>query len=403
MTFQLTETTLRFLLSERGRGRLSLAADLPLSPASLPGDVQALRRHLSADEAAAVIEQVLLRRRGAQKFRQAARMLFARDALEQATPWPVARHRAARYAGFGCVADLGCGLGGDLLELAQTAGAVWAVDLNPLRLALARHNAAVCGLESGARFAQADALRLPFAGGRIKALFADPARRTAAGRRTFSPYDYQPPLFKLLACFSGLPMGVKVGPGLDFKAIPQAAEVEVVSLGGAVKEAVLWSNGLSTPGVRRRATLLPHGLSLTDAESDDCPLAPLTDFIFEPDGAVIRAGLVAQLGARLGLHRLDERLAYLSGPAIDPTPWGRGYHILARLPLRLKRINRYLKENHISRVNVKQRGAGLKPEVFHRKLKPAKTGLERTLILLKIQDDHLALLCEPVGERENIG
>jgi len=232
MTFQLTETTLQFLLSERGRDRLARAADLPLSPASRLGDVQALRRHLSADEAAAVIEQVLLRRRGAQKFRQAARMLFVRDALEQATPWRVARHRAARYAGFDRVADLGCGLGGDLLALAQTARTVWAVDKNPLRLALARHNATVSGLLAGARFVQADALRLPIRLRRIEALFADPARRTDGGRRTFSPQDYQPPLFELLACFSGVPMGVKVGPGLDFGAIPQAAEVEVVSLGG---------------------------------------------------------------------------------------------------------------------------------------------------------------------------
>jgi len=398
MAFQLTEATFRFLASAQGADWLAQAADLPFAPATMLADVQSLRRHLSAEQAAAVAEQVLLRRRAAKKFPQADRMLFVRDALEQATHWRVARHRAGRYAGMGLVFDAGCGLGGDLLALAGVAPAVWAIDLNPMRLALARHNAAACGLPAAGRFARADALHPPADLRRVSALFADPARRTDAGRRTFSPHDYQPPLFDLLERFAGWPMGVKVGPGLDFSAIPQADEVEVVSLDGGVKEAALWGNGLGTPGVRRRATLLPHGLSLTDAEIDDCPPAPLTDFVFEPDGAVIRAGLVAQLGAKLGLHRLDDRLAYLSGPAIDPTPWGRGYRVAARLPLKFKQINRYLKENHISRVNVKQRGTGLKPEVVQQKLKPAKAGVEMTLILLKIGDDHLALLCEPVGD-----
>ena len=75
------------------------------------------------------------------------------------------------------------------------------------------------------------------------------------------------------------------------RALPGVDEVEIVSLAGDVKEAVLWCRGLATPGVRRRATLLPTGATLTDADAPDaCPVAPPGRFLYEPDGAVVRAG-----------------------------------------------------------------------------------------------------------------
>jgi hypothetical protein len=189
-------------------------------------------------------------------------------------------------------------------------------------------------------------------------------------------------------------MGIKVGPGLDFSTAPQAAEIEVTSLVGEVKEATLWFNDLATPGVSRRATLLPEGSTVTDDAVDTCPLGKLTNYLYEPDPAVIRAGLVKQVGALLNLHLLDEHVAYLSGPEALLSPFVKGYKIEARLPLKIKKINRYLKTHHISRVNVKQRGAGIDPEIFSRQLKPAGEGQEKTLILVRVQDEHLALVCQ---------
>ena len=173
--------------------------------------------------------------------------------------------------------------------------------------------------------------------------------------------------------------------------------MEVVSLRGEVKEAVLWLNGLATPGVRRRATLLPAGITLTDALPAECPVGPLTGFLYEPDAAIIRAGLVEQAGARLGLRRLDPHIAYLCGDAPLQSPLATGYRLEARLPLRWKAINRYLQTRGIGRVNIKQRGTGLSPEEVAARLKPAREGVERTLILLRMGAEHLALICKRIA------
>jgi hypothetical protein len=206
-------------------------------------------------------------------------------------------------------------------------------------------------------------------------------------------------LTHVAATYGRYPLGVKAAPGLNYAAI-SVEEVEVVSLNGEVKETVLWFNALATPGVTRRATLLPEGVSLTDAAPDDCSVGELDAYLYEPDPAVIRAGLVKQAGAQLGIHLLDENIAYLSGSTALQSPFVKGWQIEARLPLKMKQINRYLKNQHISRVNVKQRGTGLKPEAVLSRLKPAKEGVERTLILLRIREEHLALMCRRMTNDE---
>ena len=402
MSFQPTPTQVEFLLSAQGQVWLEQAAQLPLTQQSLLADLQHLRQHLSPDMAAAVIEQVSLRRKGTDKFSHAQTMLFIRDGLEQATPSQVAQHRAQRFQGCEHIADLGCGLGGDTLHLAQVAESVLGVDLNPQRLQFARHNATVYNLNHKITWVQADALQLPL---RPKAIFADPARRTDDGRRTFNPAAYRPPLQVLIAAYKQANLAIKVGPGLDFAAVQattvQAPEIELVSLAGEVKEATLWFGDLASSGCTRRATMLPSGDSLTDAlptvEATDAPQIRAGAYIYEPDPAIIRAGLVGQLAHQQQLHFLDPHIAYLTGEQQIESPLTKAYQVEAILPLRVKAINRYLKGQHISQIDIKQRGTGLQPERIAAQLKPAKDGTARTLILVRIKDDHFTLICNRIA------
>ncbi len=149
---------------------------------------------------------------------------------------------------------------------------------------------------------------------------ADPARRVG-GRRRFNPRDYQPALDALLDVYRGRPLVVKCAPGIDFDAVRRLGfdgEIEVTSYRGSVREACLWSEALAEPGVRRRATVLDRGEQVTDAEPDDCPVRPAGRWIVDPDGAVVRAGLVRHYGARHGLWQLDPDIAYLSGDRLRP-------------------------------------------------------------------------------------
>ena len=154
---------------------------------------------------------------------------------------------------------------------------------------------------------------------------ADPARRAGRRRRTHDPAALQPPLPDLLDAYRGRDLVVKCAPGLDFDRLGWAGEVEVVSLDGGVREACLWSPGLAEGGVIRRATVLssptePCGRSPTPIPTKS-PNATPGEWIIDPDGAVVRAGLVRHYAARHGLWQLDPRIAYLTGDA-SPTACG---------------------------------------------------------------------------------
>ena len=186
---------------------------------------------------------------------------------------------------------------------------------------------------------RADALR-PVTASAVVLL--DPARRSA-GRRRFDPRDYTPGLDTLLDVYRGRDVAVKCAPGIDFDAVAQlgfTGEIEVTSSAGGVREACLWSAGLAAPGVTRRASMLDTGEEITDAEPDDCVVAPAGRWIVDPDGAVVRAGLVRHYATRHGLWQLDPDIAYLSG---DSLPTGvRGFEVLEELAYSERRLRQAL-------------------------------------------------------------
>lgn len=385
-------TIARFLLSPAGRHALTVAASLPPGSAHQMTNLAYLRRTLTLDQAGAAWEQVELRRQAAAKFSRAAAMLFTSEALQQASSEAVARHKAARFAGR-AVIDLTCGIGGDTLALAAVATRCLAAEQDPARLLLARHNCAV--YEAAVEAVQMDALAPALRDLTGWAVFADPGRR-ADGRRRFDPAAYQPPLSQIQARYAATDLAVKVAPGIDYSALSWAAEVEIVSLGGDVKEAVLWSGGLATPGVQRRATLLPSGATLTDADAPDaCPLTPPAAYLYEPDGAVIRAGLVRPLAHSLGLSQIDPQIAYLTGADLVTTPFARGFAIDEVHPFNLKALNRRLQELGVGTVELKKRGIALEPEALRPRLK-LRGPHTRTIIFTRIGDTPWMFICRSI-------
>ncbi len=313
---------------------------------------------------------MLLRRRAQPKLGElpgAAHWLFTDEALQQASAAPVARHRAARIAAAvpdAVVHDVTCSIGTELAALGEHGMTRLGSDLDPVRLAIARHN-----LGPAVPLARADALA-PVS--RDTVVLADPGRR-AGGRRRFDPADYQPPLDALLGVYAGRDMAVKVAPGVDFDALPALGfdgEVEVTSWRGTVREACLWSGALTEPGVRRRAVLLDRDEQISDAEPDDCPVAPVGRWIVDPDGAVVRAGLVRHYAARHGLWQLDPAIAYLSGDVLPPGL--RGFEVLDQLPYSGKRLRQALAGHDCGALEILVRGvadASADPDALRKRLR----------------------------------
>jgi hypothetical protein len=366
--------TSRALLSTPGQAAIRAAEVLAPREAEFLGHFQALSRIYPAELARAALETAILRREAAAKFPSAGRLYFTREALEQSSAQEVSAYRVGRFRPFPALADLGCSIGGDTLAMAALAPTI-GMDLDPLRLAMAQANARALGLEGRARFVQADLnAPLPLAAGGGLALFFDPARRSA-GRRVHSVREYRPPLSRAVAWSGRNPaIGVKISPGVQLAELaPYDAEVEFISLRGELKEAALWFGPLKTAW--RRATILPgpHTLWERDARGaaaeEKLPVREPQAFFYEPDPAVLRAGLVAALGSRLGAAQLDPDIAYLTAAQYTPTPFARAWAVEDWFPFQLKRLRVYLRAHGVGRVTVKKRGSPLQPEALIRDLR----------------------------------
>lgn len=381
-TFSLDD--IAYLRSDQGRHALAECARLPLTEASTIADVASAKRAVG-ERYAAVLETVLLRRNGVAKTKDAQHWLFTREALEQASPAPVAAHRAQRLAGRD-IHDVTCSIGADLVELARTARRCVGSDRDPVRLAMAQHNCAVRDVSP--LLVQAEALQ-PVT--RTGVVFADPARRSASGRRLWHQQDFAPALDDLAATYRDRDVVVKTAPGLDPATVAWAHEVELISLDGQVREACLWSAGLATAA--RRATVLSSdgtGWTITDAQSDDVPVAEPGEWIVEPDGAVIRAGLVRHYAVQHGLWQLDERIAYLSGDT--PPPGIRAFRILEFQRYSEKSLRETLRRHDVGTVEILVRGLDVDPNTLRRRLKPRGTQ-SASVILTRIDRSPTAFLC----------
>ncbi|MEU6082156.1 class I SAM-dependent methyltransferase [Streptomyces sp. NPDC047108] len=361
------------LLTDEGRALLGTLRDY--DPAQELATATRLRRDHPAELVSAALGQARLRQRAVAKFgaQDAAVMYFTPDGVEQATRTSVAAHRADRFAALGVrrVADLCCGIGGDAIALARAGIAVVAVDRSPLTCAVARANAEALGLTDLIEVRCTDVTEVEL--GAYDAVFVDPARRGSPGRRgggrIFDPEAYSPPLSWAVEAARKAPFAaLKIAPGVPHEALPEDAEAEWISDGGDVKEAVLWF-GAGTAGARR-ATLLPGPHDLLGAGLPDPSAGPVGPFLYEPDGAVIRAHLVADVAERLDGRLVDPTIAYVTADELRPTPYAAAYEITDVLPFNLKKLKALLRERGVGTLTVKKRGSAVEPEELRRKVKP---------------------------------
>ena len=344
-----------------------------------------------ASRVAVALAQVTLRRKAVPKLGDdAARMYFTPDGLEQATRSTVAAHRAARLsaASAGSVIDLGCGIGGDLVAFARAGITTAGIDLDPVRVEVARANLAALGLPGAVSVADATTVDVtPF-----DAAYADPARRTGRGR-TFSVDDWTPSwafveeLLRRDAC-------VKAAPGIPHARIPEDVEAEWVSDAGEVKEAALWSGRLAT--TRRRATVIGHGglATITDEDDPGAGDRDVGDFLYEPDGAVIRAGLVTAVAAGVNGGLVDEHLAYVTSDEAFRTPFARGFRVVETLPYREKALRAALRERNIGSLTIKKRGVDVVPDELRKRLS-LSGDVTGTIVLTRARGHGITLLVEP--------
>lgn len=421
------------LLSDRA---LAAADELyPLDSDTL-GAVTSLRSHgFSPEESSAIISLAQARARARAKFGERARtLMLTQEAAEQATRPVIAHYRTDRLARVpGLVADLGCGIGSDTAVYAAARGSVVAVELDPLTASFAAANLAFCPrarVYSGdvtaydpASGAGSEAPLTDGAGASPAILWLDPARRELRGarkaqtERLFDPEAFSPPFsFVLGLARTGMPMGVKLGPGFPHEGIPSPeniaseanpaprVEAEWIQSEGSLAELVLWFNALAQEGVARTATSvreLPAGpadrvpsapeatgevadllppyeavsfrSALTAAEAAQSVEVPVSlpqpgKYLLEPAPAIVRSHLVAEFAQSIGAHLLDEHLAYLCSAEPVEHPLVACYEVLEEIPLQEKQLKRWVREQGFTALTIKKRGVDIVPEQLRARL-----------------------------------
>ncbi|MEF3403348.1 class I SAM-dependent methyltransferase [Agromyces sp. CCNWLW203] len=346
---------------------------------------------------AAVLSQAKLRAKAEAKFGPfASRMLFTEAGLEQATRLKVAALHAGRFsrAGVRHVADLGCGIGGDALAMAAIDLEVTAADADEVTAAIAAYNLTPF---SHVRVLHEQAENVALGG--IDGAWLDPARRTTAGGTTTRIADasaYSPSLDFAFGLGERMPVGVKLGPGTDRDVIPPDAEAQWVSVDGDLVELGVWFGSVARPGIRRAALVIRGDAAqelTADGDSEDAPVGPLGEYLYEPDGAVIRARLIGDLARANGAWMLSSGIAYLTSDTAFDSPFARGFRVIERLPADERQLRQALAARGIGTLEIKKRGIDVDPAQLRTRLK-LKGAASATIVLTREAGRHVALLVE---------
>jgi hypothetical protein len=377
----MTDADARFLTSLDAQRWLRLAAGAldPLKAA------KRLRKELSADQARRVIEQAGLRRRGAEKFALAEQMYFTRVGFEQATDEAVAKYKAARFPVNTPLADLCCGVGGDLMALAER-GSVVGVERDSAVVHMAEANARLAG--NSARVVVAEADQFSVAG--FAAWHLDPDRRREGKRTTrVALHDPRPEVLARLLneCPSA---AIKLAPAADIAVTAlggadkaadapwHEAELEWISRNRECRQLVAWFGSLTRESGWRRATAVlndigdhgpVHAESFVGEPETSTPIAQsIRRYVFEPDAAVLVADLSGALAQRYELQAVSAKAAYLTADAPIITALLAAFEVIEVLPYHAGKLKSWLRARSIGNVEVKKRGVEIDPARVQREL-----------------------------------
>jgi hypothetical protein len=388
---------LRWLISSDVAPLLQLAASWRVPAAA---QLDQLRRACTSERARLVVEQAALRRRARTKFTHADEMFFTARALEQASDEIVAAYKSARMPPGGPLLDLCSGIGGDLLAMAARAMTT-GIERDPAvaifaaanLAAMQRRTSSLAGQTSSVLTRDATAVDL----NGVAAWHVDPDRRPT-GRRTTRVELHEPSaevIEKMLAVNRNA--AIKLAPGA---VLPphwqQEAELEWISRAGECRQLVAWFGELAQKCGERRATVLretstPVTTFVGVPQSEPPTPAKIGRYVYEPDAAVLAAGLAGTLATQLSVEPVAPAIAYWTSDELVDHAALSAFEVMEILSAGVKHLKPVLRARSIGTLEIKKRGIDIDPEKLRREL--ALRGDERaTLLITRIAGRGVAIL-----------
>lgn len=375
----------RWLVGEEAAGVLASIADEPDS--ALVSVAARLRKNHSTSRTHLIVEQATLRHRARVKFDAADRMFFTPLGLQQATDQRIARYKADALPESLPIADLCCGIGGDLIAMARKSPIV-GVDHDPISALFAEANLEALLPEGQGRVSCEDVDQFSLAD--FEAWHIDPDRRPN-GRRTTQPEFHQPPPSTINHLLESCPNAMlKLAPAAEIPGTwSRKGEREWVTSGRECRQQIVYFGSLARESGLRRATVLVESKSDVDRSTSDdtasnsldshtfvghpnrsMPYAPkVRCYLYEPDPSILAAGLSAAFAEHLELAAPNVSVPYFTSDQVVTNPLVSRFEVEMVLPFDLKRVKRALTEQNVGRVEIKKRAIDLVPEHLAQKLK----------------------------------
>lgn len=359
--------------------------------------VKQLRKVVSAEQSALILELAQLRRRASKKFDRSSQMFFTRRTLEMATDQRIAAWKAKRFAGISNIVDICSGIGGDLIGLAMHVGErIVGVDQEELMVCYANANLAAHGVESSVTQQSFE----DFDWSPFEAVHIDPERRSHG--RTVRGDHFSPSLSSILsAAGSDQSLAIKVAPATDCAdEAPADAELNWIGHSRECKQQVVWLGKLAkNPGCRSVTLLHDQGETVFIANRnepvDSSVAKSIGQYLFEPHNAVLAASLTDEIAHEYELQRIAAHSVYLTGDRAIDNPLLASFKVLESMPSSLEKVASVFKSMNVGRVEVKKRGVPERIADNYKRLK--LTGTEQaTLLLTRIGNQRIAIIAERV-------
>ncbi len=349
--------------------------------------IQAIKSKYSTYPVSELLTLVRLRKNAIKRIDNADEYLFTTKGVEQSSSSKVARYHAKLFSECQYVADLCCGNGIDLINIAKGKEKVYALDLSNTALYCSRYNAYKNAL-SNIEFINSKAEDFDYD---VDCIFIDPDRRPEE-RRVIQGEDISPSfslIKKIINKYQNVV--VKLSPVFNYQdeVIDVDYTWEFISEGGVLKEILLCTGKFASLGIRRKAVILPSTSFIETGKTADT--SSIKRYIYDLDPSIVRSGLVQDFSNSLNLSLINKHLSILTSDSLVQSAFIRTFEVIETFHYNKKSLQKYVKDNKIGSLVVKVRGFPDRPNQVLQKIK--LKGVNKGLVyLIRMDDEFLCLV-----------